>query len=487
MRRVYRILLRLSLAGSLVGGAALAAERYVDAQLPRDGEVAEGLYVDGVAVGRGERVDDVVARRVAARLERRIELHDGARLLQAATVGELGGEVDAEALRAAVGAVAHEGPVLRRLDEAAEARAGRRAVALRVRLPVEALAATVTEYKAERDEPAVPSRWDFARGVATEHRDAALADAFAAVEAVERALASAPAGDAEAPLRVELPFTHLPPAATREAVASVVRSTLLLRRETVFGFGGGQAGRAQNVARAARGVDGAVLMPGEVVSFNQLVGPRSLDNGFALAGEIYRGEMRTGVGGGTCQVASTLYSTAYLAGLDIVARSPHSRPIGYLPAGLDATVAYPHIDLKLRNGFDFPIVVHARAEQGKLTFELWGRERPAEVSFESATVRTMSYKRKVTEAPGLEAGKVVQKKKGIRGLVVKKVRHIKLRDGDRDEETKDIYPPSDEEFLVGPGTDPDKDLPPLPGSETPGAAPAAAADGPAPLPPGRPG
>ena len=69
--------------------------------------------------------------------------------------------------------------------------------------------------------------------------------------------------------------------------------------------------------------------------------------------------MVEGTGGGTCQVASTLHAIAFFGGLDIVQRLPHSRPSGYIPAGLDATVVYPVVDLKLRNPFTFPVVVHA--------------------------------------------------------------------------------------------------------------------------------
>jgi hypothetical protein len=206
-----------------------------------------------------------------------------------------------------------------------------------------------------------------------------------------------------------------------------------------------------------------VLLPDEVVSFNAAVGPRSIDNGFAQAGELYKGESRIGIGGGTCQVASTLYSAAYLAGLDVVERSPHSRPSGYVPLGMDATVVYPDVDLRLRNPFAFPIVVHALVQPGILTFELYGKERPATVELGSETLGVSPYKRQIREASWLAEGRVVVKQKGIRGIRVRKLRRIRWLDGsERLEETTDQYPPTDEIFLVPPGTDPATSLPPLP-------------------------
>ena len=259
---------------------------------------------------------------------------------------------------------------------------------------------------------------------------------------------------------------------TAEAVSSIDRGTLISRYQTRFAYLGGQAGRAQNIARAASGVDGLVLMPDDIVSFNNAVGPRSLDNGFAPAGEIYKGEMRLGVGGGTCQVASTFYSAAFFAGVDVVERSPHSRPSGYVPVGLDATVVFPDVDLKLRNPFPFPIVVHAVLEPGSLAFELYGKEKPVSVELATAPLGRTPYKREVREVGWLAEGKVVCKQKGVAGMRIRKIRRIHLANGnERVEETTDVYPATSEIFLVPPGTDVTTALPPLPSEVAQGPSP----------------
>jgi vancomycin resistance protein YoaR len=174
--------------------------------------------------------------------------------------------------------------------------------------------------------------------------------------------------------------------------------------------------------------------------------------------------MREGIGGGTCQVAGTLHAAAYLGGIEIVERSPHSRPSGYIRTGLDATVVFPTVDLKLRNPYDFPMVVHAVADKGTLVFELYGREKPAQVEVATVTVGTTDYKRKIEEDAALGEGKMVLKQRGIRGVSLRKRRKIHpvaALGRDRVEVTTDVYPPTFEIWKVGPGADIES-LPPLP-------------------------
>ena len=152
-----------------------------------------------------------------------------------------------------------------------------------------------------------------------------------------------------------------------------------------------------------------------MISFNTVVGERSESNGFQKSWEIFKGEMIEGVGGGTCQVASTFHAVAFFGGFDLLERLPHSRPSAYIPMGLDSTVVYPGVDLKVRNPHSFPVVVHAKTEGNKLRLELLGKMRPVEVSFGRELVETIAYKRKVVEEPTLSGKKVLVKQHGIKG------------------------------------------------------------------------
>ena len=433
----------------------------VDRILPREGTVARGVRLGGVPIAAGVSARAAAEAGARAALDRRVVLAWGDETLLDASAAELGATVDVGALERALARVGRDGDVWARMDEALQARRGAVDVPVRVRMPVEAIAARLDRLKEERDTPPQAARLDFARHTASGDAPGRYLDVYAATDAAARAV-----GQRGPASPIAIPAFAIASRASSEVVAAIDVTQRVSRFETRFGYLGDQRGRAQNIQRAAGQMDGVVLMPGEVVSFNRNVGARSVENGFATAPEIFKGELRPGIGGGTCQVSGTLHAAAYLAGIDVVERANHSRPSGYIRMGLDATVVYPTVDLKLRNPYDFPIVVHAAIDRGTLAFELYGKRRPATVSFDTATVGTAEYKRKVEEVPALPEGKVVLKQHGIPGYSVKKTRVIQLTDGrSRTEVTTDTYPPTVEIYQVGPGTDL-ADLPPLPDKRT---------------------
>ena len=112
---------------------------------------------------------------------------------------------------------------------------------------------------------------------------------------------------------------------------------------------GSQPARTANIRLAAEALDGHVLEPGEVLSFDSVVGPRSLDRGYQMAPVILRESRQLQTGGGVCQVASTLFVAGLLSGMSPVERWRHSTPVDYIPLGYDATIAWGAKDLKLRN------------------------------------------------------------------------------------------------------------------------------------------
>lgn len=449
------VLLRLGLATTLSGAVVASAVFAERALLPREGAVAEGLRVDGVAVPTGRGAGEVARERAEAALSREIVLTDGGAPVLARTARELGATVDVDALERRIASVGHAGSLWDRLDAAGEARRGALNVPVPIHLPVESLAEALLPRKEALDRRSRPAKLRVTTGEVVAHEDGAYVDLYATAEAAGRALGEA--GGA-----VEIAIFREPPAASTEAARTIETDTVVSTFETVFSYG--DPGRAKNVERAASLLDGTILMPGQAISFNEIVGARSVENGFFPAPEIYRGEMRAGIGGGSCQVASTLYAAAFFAGLDIVERVNHSRPSGYIRLGLDATVSYPVLDLKIQNPFDFPIVVASHVEKtGVLRFELLGGRPAAKVELSTATVGFRNYDRKVKPAPWLPEGEFRLSQKGKRGVTVKRVRKILDPDGDvRVEEDLDTYPPTQEVYLVAPGVDVDRELPPLP-------------------------
>lgn len=132
----------------------------------------------------------------------------------------------------------------------------------------------------------------------------------------------------------------------------------------------GNGARAENIRLAASFVNNYILAPGEVFSFNRVTGHSKPGRGYKLAPIIVGENVIPGYGGGVCQVSSTLYNAVMYAGLEIVERFPHSRPIGYVPAGRDATVS-EHLDFKFRNNTNDFVLIKGGAGGGCVSFEIY--------------------------------------------------------------------------------------------------------------------
>ena len=136
---------------------------------------------------------------------------------------------------------------------------------------------------------------------------------------------------------------------------------------------GGEPNRLHNVRLVAQLIDGALIAPGATFSFNATTGERTAEKGFLEAPVIINGELRNGLGGGVCQVSTTVFNAAYEAGLPIVARTNHALYIDHYPLGRDATVNYPDLDLRFRNDTGRWLLLRTWVGPSSLTVALYGR------------------------------------------------------------------------------------------------------------------
>ncbi|HHU76096.1 MAG TPA: VanW family protein [Firmicutes bacterium] len=143
------------------------------------------------------------------------------------------------------------------------------------------------------------------------------------------------------------------------------------QRKGSYATGFGNGGRGENIRIAALALHNYLLLPGEVFSFNRATGPRVAERGYKLAPIIVGGTIVPGYGGGVCQVSTTLYNAVLNSKLQVVQRFPHSRPVGYVPRGRDATVS-EHLDFKFRNNTDGLILIKTSAYGYRLVVEIWG-------------------------------------------------------------------------------------------------------------------
>lgn len=129
-----------------------------------------------------------------------------------------------------------------------------------------------------------------------------------------------------------------------------------------------------NLQLAALNIDDTIVMPGETFSAEKAIGPTTLETGFVAANTYVNGEVVPGIGGGVCQVSSTLYNAMLRAGIIPIERLNHMMKVSYVPIGLDATLADNLIDLKFINEFDYPIVINSYTSGNHLTIEFWSKD-----------------------------------------------------------------------------------------------------------------
>lgn len=152
-------------------------------------------------------------------------------------------------------------------------------------------------------------------------------------------------------------------------------------------YGTSNQARCHNIQRAAELLNGVIIEPGETFSCSQSIGPITEENGYQPAGTYVAGKVEEGIGGGVCQISSTLYNAALLAGITVVERASHSMVVSYIEPARDAAIAGDYKDLKLRNDFDTPVMIEAKAGDGTLRFVLhtW-EEADVEISLESVVI-----------------------------------------------------------------------------------------------------
>lgn len=136
------------------------------------------------------------------------------------------------------------------------------------------------------------------------------------------------------------------------------------------------ANRTTNLRLAANKINGTVIMPGETFSYNTIVGERTIAAGYKNAAIYENGQVVDGLGGGICQVSSTLYNSVLKSNLEIVERTNHMFLTTYSPGGLDATVAYGSLDFKFKNNRSYPIKVVAGIDRGYCTVQIYGLSTP---------------------------------------------------------------------------------------------------------------
>jgi vancomycin resistance protein YoaR len=188
---------------------------------------------------------------------------------------------------------------------------------------------------------------------------------------------------------------------------------------------GSAGGRTHNVRLACAALDGAVLEPGDLLSFNRSVGPRTVERGYVEAPVILREARQLQLGGGICQVASTVFTAGLLAGLAVFERHRHSTPVDYIAPGEDATVSWGVKDLKLRNALEQRVRLRVEIVGTTLTARFEG-ETPLDDAYELVP-EVRESEDALAGAPGRE-------------IELYRVRRVAGEERDRELVHRDVFP-----------------------------------------------
>lgn len=230
----------------------------------------------------------------------------------------------------------------------------------------------------------------------------------------------------------------------------LVSITSILGSFTTY-FDGSNTSRAHNIHLASQKIHQTFIPAGGIFSFNQVVGERTAEAGYDDAPVFMGGRLVPGIGGGICQVSSTLFNTALLSGMDIVERDTHFAPVSYIPVGLDATVAWGYIDFQFKNPYSHPIYVIAEEGAGYVTITILGAKEdvPQSVTITKGKEQRIPNKKieKIDEAVKEET----VEEAGHEGVSVDTTRTIVYGDGRSSTYTfNSYYEPVDTVIVTGP-------------------------------------
>ena len=233
------------------------------------------------------------------------------------------------------------------------------------------------------------------------------------------------------------------PNITKEAILDAGPYTLMSSYSTKFDHN--NRNRTHNLTLASKNINGTLLKPGDVFSFNDTVGPRAVETGFLNAMIVMGSEFVPGIGGGICQVSSTLYKTALLANLEIIERRNHGLAITYMPLGMDATVSWGSIDFKFKNNTNVNILISSQVEHDTLSIKFFG-EDPPDVNYESTILQVIEPRTISRYDSNIPLGQRIINSSGQRGYHVET---FKIFEGQRTSIGTSYYRPMNRVVTIG--------------------------------------
>lgn len=369
----------------------IGAEVFVSGLLTDSDQICDGVQIGSVDVGgmTEEEASTAVEYQVDKLLDTSVVMQVSGHELRT-TVRGLGVQCDWQKTIKKAYQLGKSGNLFKQLKTKEKIKLSGKQYALPYSISEEKIQAYVEEQCKPFDVAVKNSKLKFNNGKlkATKDRTGHEVQVEETVEAVCKALKQAMQKEASESVLVTAVVRDTEPEFTQEEVS---RCKDLLGSYSTS-FASSAAPRANNVKTAAGYINGTILYPGKTFSTIKVIRDRTEENGYQAAPEYSSGNVVDGIGGGVCQVSTTLYNAVINAELEIVERSPHSMVVGYVDVSRDAAISGDYKDFKFKNNTDAPVYVAGYAEGGTLTFRIYGEEtRPAnrKVTFESETLETI--------------------------------------------------------------------------------------------------
>ena len=224
----------------------------------------------------------------------------------------------------------------------------------------------------------------------------------------------------------QIPLIITKPTITVNQIGTEAFPDLLARFSTKYNAG--NKGRTTNLKLASNKINGTVLLPGQEFSYNKVVGERTIAAGYKEAATYSNGEVVDGLGGGICQISSTLYDAVVMANLKVTTRRNHQFVTSYVGAGKDATVVWGSQDFKFVNTRKYPVKLELTVSGGVATVSVWGIKEDVEydTTIETRKIATIPFTTQYIQDPTLPAGKEVVKQAGSNGRKVEAYKVMRL-------------------------------------------------------------
>ncbi|NMA55268.1 MAG: hypothetical protein GX952_04975 [Firmicutes bacterium] len=422
-------------------GTALAIKAFLTTA-----EIVPGVYIDDVYLG-GLNVAEAQAA-----LEQRAQMVDKKEmklLLADKTVrisrSDIGIEVDLEQTLNAALAIGHTGNLWEQLRQRYQVKKEGHTLGLVFRVDEERLKFFLGRLAEQVDEPARDAYFSLSEGnklVASPEKTGRALDIEAAAD-ILTAAATSGEGSVTLPVRQITPrtLTQLEKWGVRDIVGIFSTRFDLAAQD-----------RNHNIKLGAEILNGYLIEPGQIFAFNEVVGPREAKRGYREAPVIVGDRLVPDIGGGICQVSSTLYNAALLSGLQPIERRNHSLPVSYIELGRDATLSYGAIDLRFKNTRPEPVMICTRIDGNRLSIAILGTPRGEQVQILTTIEEEIPFPVVYEEDPELPPEADVIQEEGKPGYKVTVTRIIR-KNGEialYEVLSRDTYQPQPEIHLVGP-------------------------------------